>query len=91
MTVVLPATLKFAAGGTLDGLDTSSSLVNIAQIALGGGQFGKPALGGFGVQPALLLGQSGGANLELASLGAISIEELSHAHEATLPALMQGY
>jgi phosphoribosylformylglycinamidine synthase len=41
--------------------------------------------------PALLLGQSGGANLELASLGAISIEELSRAHEATLPALMQGY
>ena len=41
--------------------------------------------------PALLLGQSGGASLELASLGAISIEELSRAHEATLPALMQGY
>ena len=41
--------------------------------------------------PALLLGQSGGANLELASLGAISVEELSRAHEATLPALMQGY
>jgi hypothetical protein len=41
--------------------------------------------------PALLLGQSGGPSLELASLGAISIEELSRAHEATLPALMQGY
>ena len=41
--------------------------------------------------PALLLGQSGGPSLELASLGAISVEELSRAHEATLPALMQGY
>jgi phosphoribosylformylglycinamidine synthase subunit PurL len=38
--------------------------------------------------PAQRLGQSGGPHLVIAGAGAISVTELSAAHEATLPALM---
>ena len=41
--------------------------------------------------PVKLIGRSGGTTLELVGVGAISIVELSAAHEATLPALMEGY
>ncbi len=41
--------------------------------------------------PAALLGRSGGAHLELDRVGPISVAELAAAHEATLPALMEGY
>jgi len=41
--------------------------------------------------PVTLIGRAGGTTLELIGLGAISVRELSAAHEATLPALMEGY
>ena len=41
--------------------------------------------------PAMALGRATGTTLELPGLGAISVPELSAAHEATLPALMQGF
>lgn len=44
-----------------------------------------------GAIPVTLLGHAGGTTLELAGLGAISVAELSAVHEATLPALMEGY
>ncbi|MCS6890042.1 MAG: phosphoribosylformylglycinamidine synthase subunit PurL [Rhodovarius sp.] len=40
--------------------------------------------------PAMLLGRSGGADLILDRHGPISVQELSAAHEATLPAMMEG-
>ena len=44
-----------------------------------------------GAIPVTLLGHAGGTTLELAGLGAISVAALSAVHEATLPALMEGY
>ena len=41
--------------------------------------------------PVTPLGHARGTTLELDGLGAISVAELSAAHEATLPAMMQGY
>lgn len=41
--------------------------------------------------PAMPLGRSGGAHLELDRGGPISVAELAALHEATLPALMEGY
>jgi len=40
--------------------------------------------------PAMLIGRSGGAHLELDRDGPISVAELVALHEATLPAMMQG-
>ena len=41
--------------------------------------------------PAMALGQARGTTLELEGLDAISVAELSAAHEATLPEMMQGF
>ena len=47
LRVLMPSTADKGAADPLGDLDTSGSLVNIAQVALGGGKFRKPRFRSF--------------------------------------------